>query len=253
MILKILQSVQKHTERQCGIKVKNFFITGADRGLGLSLCKLLLESGEKVFAGQYMEDWDELTVLKKIYEDTLYLIPLDISDIESVKKARELTEKQTDHVDVLINCAGIDGQLKDIREGFDYERMLNVLNVNSLGPIRVIEQFLSLLEKGDRRIWCVSSEAGSIGECWRKNEEEYCMSKAALNMAVKILDNLLSEQGYEFRLYHPGWMNTYMTGTKETKADLDPDYAAKILLQNLKERKTGQLQLEAYDGKIWKW
>lgn len=233
--------------------MKNYFVTGADRGLGFSLCKLLLDSGNMVFAGQYMKQWPELADLKKKFPDRLFLIPLDISNIDSVKNAREMTEKITDHLDVLINCAGVDGQLKDIREGFDYERMINVLNINALGPVRVIEQFLNLLSDGERRVWNISSEAGSIGSCWRKNEEEYCMSKAALNMAVRILDNLLSERGFEFRLYHPGWMNTYMTGTKETKADLDPDKAAELLIRNLEMRRKGKLVLEGYDGKVWDW
>ena len=230
-----------------------FFVTGADRGLGFSLTKLLLEEGNTVFAGQYMPEWKELEGIKQNYPE-LYIVPLDVSDFRNVNKAKVTVEKNTDHVDVLINCAGIDGQLKGIREEYDYERMLKVLNINSLGPIRVIQNFIPLLDRGEKKIWTVSSEAGSIGECWRKEEEEYCMSKAALNMAIRIIQNELKDEGYEFRLYHPGWMNTYMTGEKETKADLDPDDAARLLLDRLDNQRTqDDLCIESYNGKIWAW
>lgn len=233
---------------------KIYFITGADRGLGFSLCKLLLEKGNIVFAGQYMREWKALSCLQEEYPDSLVCIPFNVTDMDQIKEAAATVVRFTNHIDVLVNCAGINGQIRDIREGYDYERMLNVLNVNALGPIRVVEAFLPLLSAGDRKIWCVSSEAGSIGECWRKDETEYCMSKAALNMGIQILHNLLHKEDYEFRLYHPGWMNTYMTGSKETKADLDPDIAAKLLLKQLQHEKVKDtLYLEGYDGKIWSW
>jgi hypothetical protein len=52
------------------------------------------------------------------------------------------------------------------------------------------------------------------------------MSKAALNMGVKIMFNALRPEGYTFRLYHPGWMRSYMSGTKNPDADLEPEEAA---------------------------
>ena len=233
---------------------KIYFITGADRGLGFSLCKLLLRSGNRVYAGRYMEQWKQLEELKESFGDDLMLIPLDVSESEAVKKAVKMVSCSTDYIDVLINCAGISGQIKDIREGFDYARMQKVLNTNALGPIRVIECFLPLLQNGEKRIWNLSSEAGSIGSCWRKDEVEYCMSKAALNMGIHILHNLLNDEGFELRLYHPGWMNTYMTGKKETEADLDPDTAAGLLLTCLGNRRNSdKIVLESYDGKKWEW
>ena len=60
------------------------FITGADRGLGLALTKDFLDRGDIVFAGQFMEDWNELAELKLLHQEHLFLIPLDVSDPESV-------------------------------------------------------------------------------------------------------------------------------------------------------------------------
>jgi NAD(P)-dependent dehydrogenase (short-subunit alcohol dehydrogenase family) len=86
---------------------------------------------------------------------------------------------------------------------------------------------MPLLDAGTfKRLCFVSSEAGSITMAQRTSWFSYCMSKAALNMAVKIMFNDLRPDGYTFRLYHPGWMRTYMSGTKSTTADMEPEEAA---------------------------
>ena len=62
-----------------------------------------------------------------------------------------------------------------------------MFDINALGPLRVVEAFLPLMvNSGLRRLCFVSSEAGSIGDATRQSWYGYCMSKAALNMAVKV-------------------------------------------------------------------
>ena len=64
----------------------------------------------------------------------------------------------------------------------------------------------------------------------------------------------LKKDGYEIRLYHPGWMNTYMKGTKEEHADLNPEEAARLALQSFfKIREQEKLVLDSYDGSIIPW
>lgn len=230
-------------------------ITGADRGLGFSLCKKFLARGYLVIAGQYMPEWPELSALKMKYKDRLYMIPLDVSDAQSVRDAFELAGKVCDHMDILINCAGIDGKMRGIREGQDYEAILKVININALGAMRMTETFLPLLDKGeDKKICCISSEAGSIETCWRDNEAEYCISKAALNMGMAVFHNALKEDGYDIRMYHPGWMKTYMLGYKSEDADLEADTAADLAIECfLKKKDTAVYALESYDGSIIPW
>ena len=59
------------------------------------------------------------------------------------------------------------------------------MDVGAVGPLRVIKAFLPLLEKseGTALIVNISSEAGSIGACYRTDMFDYSMTKAALNMA----------------------------------------------------------------------
>lgn len=94
-------------------------VTGADRGLGLALCKGLLAKGWTVFAGQYMEAWPELSALVSEYPESLHIIALDVSSDESVKSGFGIISGITDRVDMLISNAGVSGRDGDIREGMN--------------------------------------------------------------------------------------------------------------------------------------
>jgi NAD(P)-dependent dehydrogenase (short-subunit alcohol dehydrogenase family) len=205
------------------------FVTGADRGLGLALCAGLLERGWRVFAGQYMPNWPDLTRLVGEHPGRLTLVPLDVSSHDSVRDAARAVGQTVDHVDLLINDAGVLSPTdeRSIREPQDYAEMHRLFDVNALGPLRVVEAFLPLTDQGCMKRLCfVSSEAGSIERCGRRSWFGYCMSKTALNMGVRILFNDLRPRGYTFRLYHPGWMRTYMSGSKNAEADMEPEEAA---------------------------
>ena len=82
------------------------FITGADRGVGLELTRCFLQNGDRVFAGQLMARWKELDELKNEYPDTLEIIPLDVSDEASIRRAAELTAEKTDIRSAFIIQAG---------------------------------------------------------------------------------------------------------------------------------------------------
>src|SRR5215207_810790 len=234
------------------------FVTGGDRGLGFALCVKLLEQGWRVFAGQYMPEWPDLSILAGEFPQILHMVPLDVSAIESVHAAAWTVATRTDHVDVLINNAGIYSPTagRPIREPQDYTEMQRLYDVNALGPLRVVETFLSLTDRSSlKRLCFVSSEAGSIARTERTAWFGYCMSKAALNMAVKILFNHLHPNGYTFRVYHPGWIRSYMSGEKNMEATLEPEEAAAkaipIFLDQQEDEE--QLALLDYEGNKWPW
>jgi NAD(P)-dependent dehydrogenase (short-subunit alcohol dehydrogenase family) len=147
-------------------------------------------------------------------------------------------------VDLLINNAGIvslanNGQT--IRTGQDYGEIHRLIDVNALGPMRVVEAFLPLMDSGAvKRLCFVSSEAGSVTRSQRKAGYGYTMSKSALNMAVKIMFNDLRPQGFTFRVYHPGWLRSYMSGVKNEQAHLEPDEAAVPALAYFLSRLDGE-------------
>lgn len=67
--------------------MKTVVITGADRNIGLEITREFLKRGWRVFAGRYLMDLPLLPELQEQYPDQLTLVPLDVSDEESVRKA----------------------------------------------------------------------------------------------------------------------------------------------------------------------
>lgn len=240
------------------VTAQTAFVTGADRGLGLALVAGLLARGWRVFAGQYQPAWPELGALASRFPTTLHLVPLDVTAVESAGAAAHAVSATVDHLDVLINNAGVTTptSARSIREPQDYAEMQRVYDVNALGPLRVVEAFLPLTDRSAlKRLCFVSSEAGSIARSTRIQDYGYCMSKAALNMATKILFNHLHPAGYTFRVYHPGWIRSYMSGSKATVGDLEPEEAAVPALGYFLPPRADEDRLVLRDwlGREWPW
>ena len=202
--------------------MEHIVITGADRGIGLALSETFVRNGYTVYAGQYMPQWPQLAELKAKYPDGLHLIPLDVGDDRSVKEAARQIGTMTGRIDYLINCAGIFPKVDDA------DAFSSAFQVNALGPVRMVEAFLPLMQQGQKKICTFSSETGVIPLMQRTKDFSYCVSKAALNMGMHMLFRKLRPQGYTFRLFHPGWVKTYMYGTKSTVGDFEPEEVAPV-------------------------
>ena len=123
-------------------------VTGADRGLGQALTAGLLKQGWRVFAGQYMPTWPELETLAAAYPQTLTCMPLDVAALDSVQAAAATVRAATGRVDLLINNAGVTSPTTRRllgEEAQDYAEMHRLFDVNTLGPIRMVEAFLPLM------------------------------------------------------------------------------------------------------------
>ncbi|MDF2944074.1 MAG: short-chain dehydrogenase/reductase [Herbinix sp.] len=212
---------------------KTILITGASRGLGLCFTRKYLEDGETVFAGVRDTSNPILRMLLEEYPDTLIPVTLEVTDSNSVHEATFLIGKYTKSLDIVINNAAIHNSTSfEILENANIDDCLPVYNVNSLGPLRVVKEFIPFLRNSSlAKIINISSESGSIGACEREKEFDYCMSKAALNMGTKLLANYLRKDKIVVLTVHPGWMRTDMGGSR---AHLDPYEAACQLVELFK-------------------
>jgi NAD(P)-dependent dehydrogenase (short-subunit alcohol dehydrogenase family) len=163
-----------------------------------------------------------------------------------------------DRLDLVLNNAGVISPTVDrpVEEAQDYDEMHRMFDVNAVGPLRVIDAFLPLMTTSEmKRLAFVSSEAASINRCERDAWYGYCMSKTALNMGVSVLFNKLRPEGYTFRVYHPGWMRSYMGGTKNAQADMEPEEAAvPAIAYFLRDRADeDRLVMRDWRGREWPW
>ncbi len=223
-------------------------ITGADRGCGQALVRYFIEGGWRVYAGQFMPEWKELEQLKEEFGSDLILMPLDVSDDASVKAAAEFVGAREENIDMLVNVAGIAGGAEDNADAWK-----QVFQVNVLGPLRMTEAFLALLRRGKKRICVYSSEAGSITTQPREDGFVYSMSKTAVNMEMRLMFNRLRREGFTFRIYHPGWVRSYMSGVRSREGVYEPEESsASAYLQFVTDRPCEDVLLMMdVKGEIW--
>ena len=212
--------------------MRTVLIAGASRGLGRCFVRKYLEDGWRVLAGVRRKG--SLGELKERYPESLYELAMDVSDTGSVQEAALEAKNITDEIELVINNAGIHSASSfEELEKTDLDDCAAVYDVNAVGPLRVVKAFLPLLQKNGRGLIAnISSESGSIGEARREKEFDYGMSKAALNMATKLIDNYLNTRGIRVIAVHPGWMRTDMGGQD---AELDP-FETAVRLAELFER-----------------
>ena len=109
-------------------------------------------------------------------------------------------------------------------ERFDFDMLISEFDINAVAPLRIVREFVNLVKKSElKTIVNISSEAGSIGMSGRESEYAYCMSKAGLNMASKLLQNSYAKDDIKVYSVDPGWMRTDMGGPS---AHLEPEESA---------------------------
>jgi NAD(P)-dependent dehydrogenase (short-subunit alcohol dehydrogenase family) len=225
-------------------------VTGADRGLGLELCRQLLTKGYSVFAGKYIADGEELTTLQADYPEQLFAVPLDVGNDDSVKAFAAEIRSKTDKLELLINNAAIIGNDRKssiLDEELDIDDMLRTFNVTGLGSLRVTNALIEPLLDGDGKLIVnVSSEAGSVNQSWRTGFYGYCMAKTAMNMHSTITYNRIKELGGHVLDLHPGWMQGKLSGKLDTTADLTPEFAAQKLMDIIGRYRTYQTNQPAF-------
>lgn len=206
-------------------------ITGANRGLGFALTEKLLADGHHIHAINRRESSASLR-LQDVYPESLHCYTGDISDENSIRQAITAISSQVDSLDMVLNNAAVNlDQSRLLLDQVDFSVYLPAFQVNAVGPLMVVKYVLPLLRKGQKKLIVnFSSEAGSIGACERKSEYSYCMSKAALNMASRILHNALREEGIKVLALHPGWFSSDMGGID---APITPSDAAESIMKLL--------------------
>jgi NAD(P)-dependent dehydrogenase (short-subunit alcohol dehydrogenase family) len=226
-------------------------ITGAARGLGFSMTRQLLERGCRVAALVRTESGG-LRDLQARHAERLSIHLGDVTDEASLRKLFDDLTPRLAHLDIIINNAVIylDGSRPTL-ENADLSICARTFEVNSVGPLRVVQQGLPLIRKGKRKLIVnVSSEAGSIGDCWRKAEYAYCMSKSALNMGSKLLQNYLEPEGIKVLVLHPGWFNSSGQGPAPISAE---EACVKVLETILKPHAVGEPQYVDPSGNALPW
>jgi len=195
-------------------------ITGANRGIGLELCRQLSQRGDDVIA-VCRQSCDALQAL-----DVRVIAGIDVSSDDCVETLHgELGDEQ---LDWLLNNAGI--LSSESLTTLDFEAMEQQFRVNALSPLRVTAALLPNLTTGSK-IGIVTSRMGSVEDNTSGGYYGYRMSKAAVNMAGVSLARDVQPRGIAVALLHPGMVATDMTG----RQGIPPSRAASGLIARMDE------------------
>lgn len=198
--------------------MKTILITGANKGIGFETAKQLAKAGYFVYLGS-RDKANGQEAIKKLNEEGIAnaeSITIDIADINSVRQARQELETKITYLDILINNAGIAGELpQDFATG-DIQNLRNIFDTNFFGTVQTTQEFLPLLRKSSQAsIINVSSEVGSIAmrtDAGRVRNRDrynaYGSSKTALNAFTVMLANELYDSGITVNSVTPGYTAT---------------------------------------------
>jgi len=223
--------------------VSNVVITGSNRGIGLALASLYAQRGDTVFACcRTPGTASELQALVKAHSVTV--VPLDVGDDRSVAALAKLLANTT--VDTLINNAGVSGgpPEEQTATNMNFAAWADAFNVNSLGPVRVLQALLPALKRSrSPKVMSITSQLGAIS-LDMAFAFGYSASKAALNKFMRLAASELKAHGIAVGVIHPGWVKTDMGGAG---ASITPSESAAGIVKVI-----DQLSLQN-TGDFWKW
>tara|TARA_B110000116_G_scaffold77010_1_gene66821 strand:- start:775 stop:1455 length:681 start_codon:yes stop_codon:yes gene_type:complete len=187
--------------------MKQLLVTGANRGIGLEFTQQYLANGWHVYA-TYREQPG--TALASLACDQLKILPLDVAEDASIWVLQE--QLSGVNLDLIINNAGLFGPRDQSLGKVSRQQWLDVLNVNSVGPLMLAQALHNNLTTKQGTFAVISSRMGSIDENDGGSLYLYCSSKTAVNQVVKSLSIDMQAQGIKVIALHPGWVRTDMGG-----------------------------------------
>lgn len=226
---------------------KIVLVTGANKGIGLEVARQLAGNGFRVFVGARNETAGRAAA-KKIGEAATFL-KLDVSDESSVRKAAAELAKQTDHLDVLVNNAGIIVDADEAILKTTVAQIEETFLTNTIGPLIVAQAFQPLLAKSNTpRIVNVSSGGGQLTDGADGWAPAYCISKTALNGVTAQLAAALPK--FAINSVCPGWVRTDMGGANATRSVEQGVSGIVWLAADAPQNQTGKFWR---DGKVIPW
>jgi NAD(P)-dependent dehydrogenase (short-subunit alcohol dehydrogenase family) len=220
-------------------------VTGAGRGLGRELVRQYTSAGWQVIAcGRSFP--------AKGFDPGVEFEPLDVADPTSVSALSARLAGRP--LDVLVNNAAVRSPAAGLHR-FAADDFLDVLRVNTLGPVLVTRALLANLRLGrDPVVANIGSRAGSMAEGLLDDDDDdyaYRCSKAALNMATVQLVRDLQPDGVTVLSLHPGWVKTDMGGEGAVLPVEESAKALRSIIAAAKPESSGAFL--AFDGRRVAW
>jgi NAD(P)-dependent dehydrogenase (short-subunit alcohol dehydrogenase family) len=226
-------------------------ITSANRGLGLEFAAQYLADGWHVYAAcRQPKSAEKLRRLAQSAKNRVDIVVMDVTNASSIDRAAKKIGGGA--IDVLINSAGITGKPGQKTGNVDYVSWAQVLDVNTMGPLRVTEAFVDSVARSERKlVVTITSGMGSIADNTSGGSIAYRSSKAAVNMVMRSAAVDLARRGISCVLVNPGWVRTDMGGAGATLSPRESVTALRRLIEKFGPAQSGKFF--NYDGRVYPW
>ncbi len=223
------------------MKEKTAFITGANKGIGFGIAKHLGLSGWRIIIGARNQERAEKAIreLTALGIDVPGWVCVELADLASVENAaRELNDKHPE-LSLLVNNAGIPGdmgvdslhtELSDIRE---------TLDVNFVGTFALTKLLMPLLAKNHGRIVNVTVPS-EISPYW--HPLAYVTSKAAQNAMMGVMAIEFQQHNTPLEIFsvHPGPTTTDLNGNMSLPGFHDIDTVGEKMAELINDGQSHQ-------------
>ncbi len=177
-------------------------VTGANRGIGLSISETFLNLGaKKVYLA--VRNPDSVQALEQQYGNRVQAIQVDVSDKGSIQNLA----KQTQDAEIVVNNAGVlkqaDSYSADAEDALQYE-----FNINTLGLLRMAQAYEPILAKQPQAAFVQLNSVASLKNF--ASFTTYSASKAAAYSLTQGIKDSWTEKGIQVLSVHPGPIATDM-------------------------------------------
>jgi len=193
------------------------FVTGANKGIGYEVVRQLAEKNYTVFLGARNADLG-LKAVESLGKSNVSFVQVDVTNTESIENAKKKILEVTDHLDLLINNAGIALDFGISPTELKIDTLREEFNVNFFGTFQMIQTFLPLLKNAQRgKIVNVTTDMASQtmfdnGQAGHLNLLGYNSSKTAANALTLSFGKEFGNNGPEIFSVTPGFTSTDLNG-----------------------------------------
>ena len=223
------------------MKEKIVFVTGANKGIGFGIAKHLGKSGWQVIIGARDEQRAEKAIseLKSTGVDVLGWVSVELRDLNSIEQAAKEIQEKYAGLSLLVNNAGIPGDMSVNSEHTELSDIKETLDVNFIGTFALTKALIPLLTKNEGRIANVTVPS-EISPYW--HPLAYVTSKAAQNamMGVMAVEFQQGNTPVEIFSVHPGPTTTDLNGNMALPGFHDIDTVGQKFAELINDGQTHQ-------------
>jgi len=228
---------------------KTALVTGANKGIGFGIAKALLQQGYRVLVGARDEQRGSAAVeaLRAYGDAQLQLI--DVSDLNSIQHAVADITKQEADFSLLVNNAGISGDMGRTAWEFEVQELIETYMVDFIGPYELTKGLLPVLIKNAGKIVNVSVPI-EPNAWW--HPLAYQAAKAPLNVMTKDfgLEFTQQELPVEIMAVMPGAVSTDLNNHIQGDFVKTSDEAGELIAGFATDGENHNGQVINFDGTV---